>query len=627
MFVRRNYNKISLPTLVELAYWLFFAGFFMLKSFYFQFTTKLNVRPFTLPTNLYMLLSTFGVLLIIISIIALAFNKRRLAAIFVTDLVLTLIIISDTIYYRYYYNVITVPVLQQIGLVDSVGDSIISLFKPKDIIYVLDLPFLIAGLCIIRKLDRPGRRLIRFPIRTVAALVLFAAGFASFKIAYKNVDTSTFPYDNNYVVRYLGVHYFHYYDIKRFAKENLFANRSLSASEEDIIKNFFNEKVKGGENFKGIAKGKNLLVVQVEALQQFVINRKMPDGREITPNLNKLIKDSVYFDNFYFQIGGGNTSDAEFLTNTSLYPVKEGCVYFRFPTNTFYSLPKYLKEQGYKTYVFHANNPSFWNRAAMYKSLGFDKFYSNNDFVLDEYVGWGLGDASFYRQSLDKIDTEEPFYGFMISLSSHFPYKYEYFENYDFDVGDLDGNFLGYYLKAINYADKAIGQLVEELKKRDLYDNTLLVIYGDHMAVPKDYSDELMRFLGLSYSDFEWAKLQKVPCLIRCPGLDKGLVVSTTGGEIDLTPTIANLMGFEAPYALGKDLLNAQKGYAVLRNSSVVTDKYIYLSSTAQAYDLASGRVLDKAEYEQELKQLQDELFISDLIIQKNAFKAMEKGK
>lgn len=619
-------NKVKPVSSVELLYWGMLIGALLIKSFYFQITTKLNGRPFFSVMNRYMLLSSFGVLLIIASIVILAFNKKRRIVLLIVDIIMSLLLLADTIYYRYYNAAISVSVLYQMGLVGSVGDSITSLFKVKDIIFFIDFPFLIGTLLFMRKLW--GKTVAHFHIykRLAIAVIIFILGFSCIKITYNNVDTSTFPYDDNYVSRYMGVSYFHGYDIKRFIKENFLTDRNLTAEEKQQIENFFNEKKNDSDNpkYRGVAKGKNLIIVQVEALQHFVINRKLEDGREITPNLNKLINESAYFDNFYYQIGGGNTSDAEFLVNTSLFPIKEGSVYFRFPSNTYHSIGNMLKEQGYDTYAFHANNPTFWNRNVIYKSIGFDEFMTNKRYVLDEYVGWGLGDKSFYRQSLERIDKSKPFYGFMISLSSHFPYKYQYFEEYDFDTGKYEGTFMGYYIKSIHYADEALGEFIENLKQQGLYDNSLLVIYGDHMAVPRDKADELMNFLGMEFNEFDWAKLQKVPCLIHYPGVENGKVFDITAGQIDLLPTIMNLMGIDTPYALGKDLFNTDYGYAVLRNSSVITDKYIYLSNTRKVYDINTGKELDQSLYDDEIESLQQDLFISDIIIQKNALAKMD---
>lgn len=623
--LKNFYNKIKIiiksTSILEILLWLAVVISIMVKLFYFQFTTKINHRPIINEENIYMLLSSFGVILIIMSIFIIAFNKKRLAMLIILDFVLSLLIFSDTIYYRYYYSTLTVAVLYQLRLVGSVGDSILSLLKIKDIVYFIDFPFFIAFIYLIKRFNENKIRPFKFRYRASIAVIICVLGYATFSFSYKNADKDSFPYDNNYIIRKIGINYFHYYDIKRFVKDNLLTDRTLSAEEKTKVETYYDKKPKTSDDFKGIAEGKNLIIVQVEALQGFVINKKTLAGVEITPNLNKLIKESAYFDNMYFQIGGGNTSDAEFLVNTSLYPVKEGSVYFRFPTNKYHSLGNILKEKDYGTYVFHANNPTFWNRNIAYESLGFDSFMSNKAYTLNEYIGWGLGDASFFKQSLDSIDIEKPFYSFMLTLSSHFPFNFVQFEDYDLDVGKYEGHFLGDYIKAINYTDYAIGCLIEDLKEKNLYDNSLLIIYGDHMAVPKDHSEELLEFLNIEYSDFNWAKLQTIPFIVHYPGLENGTVINTTAGQIDVLPTIANLMNFEVPYAMGKDLFNTKNGYAVLRNNSVITDNYYYLSNLGKAFDINTGTPLDPAAYEKELKSLQNELVISEIIIQKDALK------
>jgi len=612
-------NKSGSFTYFELAYWIAFLASIMLKCFYFQFTTQLNIRPFFSAENVYMLISSLGVLLAFAAVICILFNKKRVVALFVSDVILSIVLTADTNFYRYYYSIITAPVFLHIDvrLLSSVDQSIMSLFKIKDIIYILDLPVMLAGMIL---LNKRGISKVRFRRRAAVGTALLASGALAFAVGYLKADLGALSYNNNYIAKSLGVFYSHIHSNNEFIKEYFFENKTLSDKEKASIENFFKNKEKSGHEYEGIARGKNLIVVQVEALQQFVINRKI-GGKEITPNLNKLIKESVYFDNFYFQVAGGNTSDAEFLCNTSLYPLKEGAVYLRYPDRNYRSLPKALKEQGYNTYALHAFDAEFWNRTEMYKAIGFDAFINGSCFVKDEFVGWegnALSDASFFRQSLDKIDTSKPFYGFFITLSSHHPFNY--FESFDFDTGEFEGSYLGNYLKAANYADKAIGQFIQDLKKRGLYENSLLVIYGDHSAVPKHMGGELMKFLGFPENELEWMKLQKVPCIIHYPGLMNGQTISTTGGEIDLFPTIANLMGIEAPYTMGKDLLNAKKGYVVLRSGSVITDSYIYLNNRGKIFDIATGKPLDKRSYDEELNSYLNELYISDLIIEKNAF-------
>ncbi|HHV99146.1 MAG TPA: LTA synthase family protein [Clostridiaceae bacterium] len=593
----------------------------MIKCFYYQFTTRLNLRPFFSSSNILMLTASFGMLLVIMGFVMLISNKRRITAIFICYLILTVLLIADTNFYRYYYGIITIPVLFHVNikLLNSVDQSIFSLFKIKDLIYILDIPVMIAGLVMINK---RGVGKLNTRKKVLASMLSIIVGLTALLATSSRTDINAFAHNSNYVTKRLGVLYSHVDATKRYIENNLFNEDGLSEKEEQELKEFFGSRQKASDNYRGIAKGKNLIVVQIEAMQEFVINRRI-DGREITPNLNKLIKQSLYFDNIYFQVAGGNTSDAEFLSNTSLYPAKEGSVYTIYPENFYYSLPKAMKEQGYTTYAMHGFRPDFWNRNEMYKALGFDVFVSEEDYEMDDFAGWdgtALSDSSFFRQSLEKIDTSKPFYSFLVTLSSHHPFNY--FENYDeFDAGEFEGTYIGNYIKAANYADKCLGEFIDNLKKRGLFDNSLLVLYGDHSAVPKHQADELMEFLDISYSETEWAKLQKVPLIIHYPGLRNGEVESITGGQIDIFPTIANLLGFDTPFAIGKDLLNSKEGYVVLRNGSVITDRYFYDNNVREIFDIKSGKPLNWKDYMHELKGYINELYISDTIIEKDAFR------
>jgi phosphoglycerol transferase MdoB-like AlkP superfamily enzyme len=493
----------------------------------------------------------------------------------------------------------------------------------KDLIYLIDLPFMLMGVFLLSK----NVRKIHISRRAYRCAALLVVGMVTFLSVFHTSNLNSFAYSNNYSAKSLGVIFSHYYNTKLLIEENLLEDDSFTKEDKNSIIAFYENKEREKDNFgsrlKGIAKDKNLIVVQMEALQQFVINMKI-NGKEVTPNLNKLISDSLYFDNVFYQVSGGNTSDAEFLTNNSLYPAKEGAVYHLYPENTYHSLANILKKEGYNTYSLHGFEKTFWNRDKMHMTLGFDKFFNEEDFALDDFAGWegqALSDSSFFRQSLDKIDTSKPFYSFYITLSSHHPFTY--FENFDFDVGEFQGTYIGNYLKAANYLDKCIGEFVDELKKRGLYDNSLLVFYGDHAAVKKIEADGLMKLLDMEYSEHEWMKLQKVPLIIHYPNQSKPEVISTIGGQIDILPTVANLMGFDARYALGKDLLNnnADKGYAILRDGSVITKDFIYFNDLREVYSYTDGKPLDLNLYKDKITSYINELNVSDIIITKDAFK------
>ena len=614
--------SINPSKIIEILIWFVFVIGLLVKCTYFQFSTSINDKPYFSVYNSGMFVASIATTLILAAIVLLLFNKKRLLVLCITDILMTLLLLADTLYFRYYYNAITIPVLYQIGLVSSVTDSARSLFKVQDLIFAVDFPLFLGGLRLLRRFTA-GKPLRLHPVkRLAAAVIVLCISFGLFQYAYGKASPDIYDYDNNYVINELGITYFHYYDIKRHVTERFFTDHNLKAQEKAEIDSYFEQKQTNDNQYRGIAKGKNLIIIQMEAIQQFVINAEF-NGQAITPNLNKFINDSVYLDNFYYQVGTGNTSDAEFLVNNSLYPLRDGSVYFRNPSNTYESLPKALKKQGYASYVFHAYKPSFWNRTEMYKSVGFDRFFSSNDFIQDDIIGWGLSDQSFFSQSLPKIDPAKPFYGFFITLSSHHPFSY--FEDYEgFDVGEYKGTITGNYVKAAHYLDQAIGQFLDNLKKSGLYDNSVIVIYGDHHAILKDQEDMLEDLTGFKFSEYNWVREHKTPCFIRVPGMDKTGVDSTICGQIDILPTLANLMGFDVPRAMGKDIFNTRQGYAVLRDASVITEDFTYVSSDDIVYG-KDGQPLDKSRYEADIRKYQHGLEISDIIIQKNALKYYNK--
>jgi len=332
------------------------------------------------------------------------------------------------------------------------------------------------------------------------------------------------------------------------------------------------EEEKDGPLF-GVAEGKNLIVIQIESLQNFVIN-KTYNGQEITPNLNEIIRgNTIYFDHYYQQIGSGNTSDAEFATNNSIYGSIASYTYKLYADNYFRGLPVLLKERGYETAVFHAHEErDFWNREEAYKSLGFDKYFGGiggtdiGQFDMTEWMGWGLTDSEFYKQVMPYLkELSRPFYSFIITLSNHHPYlmldKYRFIELLPEDEGTILGN----YLNSAAYTDWAIGQLMQELKEEGIYEDSIIAFYGDHLGLPKsdkEIFESVSRFIG---KDYDFDTMMNVPLIITVPGADRNIhqTVGTAGGQLDFLPTIAYLMGFDSldTIYLGHNLLTIDSGF------------------------------------------------------------------
>lgn len=376
------------------------------------------------------------------------------------------------------------------------------------------------------------------------------------------------------------------------------------------------ETEKNGPLF-GVAKGKNLVVIQMESYQNFVIGMKY-NGQEVTPFLNSLIKDkTVYFDNYYQQVGTGNTSDAEFATNNSIMGSIEAFTYQLYEKNYFRGLPWLLKDQGYETAVLHAHeNRDFWNRDDIYPNLGFDHYYGgligdttrpDGNFKMTEWMGWGLTDSEFYPQAMDYIkELQEPFYSFIITLSNHHPYemldKYKFIKLAPEDEGTLVGN----YLNSAAYTDYALSILFDEFKKAGLYDDTVFALYGDHMGLPaSDETDEVMgRLLGHEY---DWDDRMNIPLIIHVPSADENITttIHNTGGQIDFLPTISYVLGLNSldTIYLGHNLFTYDKGvtaeHAYMPYGSFFTNGYAFEMSRdgvfkdGRAWDLKTRKEVD----------------------------------
>jgi lipoteichoic acid synthase len=322
----------------------------------------------------------------------------------------------------------------------------------------------------------------------------------------------------------------------------------------------------------GSQQGRNVIVIQMEAFQNFPLHQSL-NGQELTPVLNKLADEGLYFPHIYQQIGPGNTSDAEFMSNTSIYPIATLAMSTGFGDRELPSLPRLLRDKGYEAYTFHVNKVGFWNRNELYPALGFNGYYDKKSFENDHFNSFGASDEQLYITGAEKLAALKakgvPFYAQMVTASSHHPFKIpEAFKKINV-TGDLKDTMLGDYLTAINYTDYAIGTLIEGLKQNGLWDNTILVMYGDHFGLqPKDVPPEQVeKALGVKY-DSRVSRFN-IPLIVRVPGMEQGKVVDRTGGQLDIMPTVANLLGVslkdEGFTAFGHDLLNIGRNVVGMR--------------------------------------------------------------
>lgn len=495
---------------------------------------------------------------------------------------ISFIMFADVMYYSHFNILPTVKLLGLMGQVGAVGDSLKELFTIKNAIFLLDLPFIIFFVIKSpRNESKVYDRKIRWgvPISLLAVLVCL--------LIFLGMKELLGPVSNQEFFSY------HIMDIKSALIGDDKAEGTGLIIQEDLEQlSKENKQIKG--EYTGLGKGKNLIVIQVEALQNFVIDL-VYEGQEITPNLNRLIRESgsFYFDNYYQHIGRGNTSDAEFVTNNSLYPAYDYPTYEEYADNTFYGLPWILRDNKYTAWVFHGYKKEFWNREKAYVNLGFERFISEEDyeFTEKESIGFGIIDEVFFSQTLDYIKEldnvdENPFYAFIITLTSHTPFNMPGHLQTIKLREEHKNTMLGNYLQAIHYADKALGEFLEGLRREGYYDNSVVAIYGDHFAIFGSEQRDRDIMSDLLNKPYNLGDIMNVPLIIHIPGLEDNKTISKIGSQLDFLPTILNIMGYENQKGImfGKDLLNyegdnfvAPLVYAV--KGSFITDDVIFYMS------------------------------------------------
>jgi lipoteichoic acid synthase len=540
-------------------------------------------------------------------------SKRRKVIIWMS-FIYSFILYANVVYYRFFTDFLTIPVLFQTKNVGDIGNSV------YELVYVTDL-FFFADLIVLAYLLKKPLWQSDHSIKTKERRKFFAYGLAILAVHLILAEVNrpqllTRTFDREILVKSLGTFNYHLYDIMLQSKSSMQKALASNIDAEEILHKL-NKETENNPELYGVAKGKNLIVISLESTQNFVLNYEI-NGEEVTPFLNELAESSYYFSDFYHQTGQGKTSDSEFLLDNSLYPLPRGAVFQTHPLNEYNAMPEILKANGYYSAVFHGNNKSFWNRDVMYKTMGYDQFFSEEYYkVTDENtINYGLKDIPFFHQSIPYLkDLPQPFYARMITLTNHHPYlinaEEQWVEPYPVDDGTVSR-----YFTTVRYADEALKQFFNELKTSGLYENSVVVVYGDHYGISERHQEAMADVLGkASITAYNQVELQQVPLFIHIPG-EKGKVMETVGGQIDLKPTLLHLLGIEAKddVHFGTDLFSKDHDeLTILRNGSFVTKDFIYTSETC--YIKPFGAPVDPSKCEPYMEKAKEELDQSDQII------------
>lgn len=536
-----------------------------------------------------MLLTEIPFFIVVFGLIEWMASKRKFLYYMIANLFITLIYFAVLMYYKYYGVIVTYHALEQADKVTKVGESTYSLLDPYYLFIFVDI---VVFMCYMfrpkyiatwkeRGVNRRMNRPALFGIISVAiALCLF------------NIWPNHASMNETKKAESMGLLSYEVYTIFADSTEDeeIIDSKDISQSSVNELKGITEPE---SPLYWEADKGKNLIVVQMESFQNFLIGLTI-DGQEITPNMNKLVKNEYYFDNFYSNAGQGTTSDAEFVVNTSLYvPHHEAATSSNYMDKALPSLPKLMKANGYQTATFHTNSVEFWNRMALYKAIGFDKYYDQSFYGDDDHIAFGSSDEVLFAKTvpeLAKLDAQaDPFYAMVISMSAHHPYKLPE-SKFKIKLPErFEGTLVGDYIQAQNYADYAMGQFLDGLKSNGLWDDSVIAFYGDHQGLPLyslsgDEKDLMKEMVGREYG---YTDMFNIPFVVHAPGAVQPAEFSQTGGQVDILPTLANLLGISVKDQLhfGEDLLNQSTNLLPVRHflpsGSFINDTSMYLTGVS----------------------------------------------
>ena len=607
-----------------------------------------EIKPLLADTGAVLLIGAFGYFFK---------PKNQFKYYFTWSIIFTFLCIVNSMYYTNYLSYASVSLLATSLQVVDVGDAVVQkVMEIKDFSYLWQI---VAMIFVHLYLKKKGyydyvKDIEVGKVRALNTIVASLIVFGFFISTLTGLDISRFgkQWNRTYLVMNFGLYTYQANDIFVSFKTKispLFGYDEAAKEFREYYENR-NSEPKKTNQYTDILKGRNVIVIHAESIQNFTLHTTF-NGEEVTPNLNRLASEGLYFSNFYAQESVGTSSDSEFTFLTSLMPASSGTVAVSYWDRDYSTSLKYLKEMGYYNFSMHANNGTFWNRNMIHPKYGYDKFfYYTKDYEIDEVMGMGLSDKSFFRQSVPKIkeisENNQNFYGTMIMLTNHTPFSaasevdfdvdYKY-EKINEETGEketvsapfLEGTTLGDYFKTVHYADSAIGQFIDDLDEAGLLDNTVIVIYGDHDAKIKKseylyyynydpYTDSVLdeddpNYKDMDYYDYELNR--KVPFIIWTKDKKVQGEVNDAMGMYDASPTLGNMLGFYNEYALGHDIFSVDDNVVVFPDGSWLSNTMYYSSSKEEGKLLNADATISTEYIEKNNKYAEDVIGISNDII------------
>ena len=581
-------------------------------------------------------------------------------------IVLNIVCIINAVYYEFYSSYASFSLITALKQVGDVGDAVF------DKMYFIHFIYLLAPILFVlinKKLNNidyfnfvnkfeNSRKILKKVF--LSGIVIFI--FGAITVSPTAISRLAKQWNREYVVNRFGIVVYQINDLINTLRPKIISWFGFDVALKDFNDYYENNQIKISNNeYTNKFQGYNIIFVHLESMTSFLIDLEI-NGLEIAPNLKKLTEEGIHFTNFYPQIGVGTSSDTEFTLATSLMPATTGTVFVSYYDREYVTIQKLLAEKGYYTFSMHGNKAAMWNRNNMYPSLGYMDFYSKTSFEVDEEVGLGITDKSFFRQAIPILENieknNEKYMGTVITLSNHTPFdNSEIFDQIKLDYDTIkyneDKNMyervtypylqntkLGDYIRSSHYMDQQLGSFINMINNSEYFNNTLFVFYGDHdpkLAIDEyeyfynyDFSSGTIRdkddenYINYDYYNNELNK--KTPLILWTKNTQFREKIDYYMGMIDVMPTVGNMIGVYNKYALGHDIFEIKNNNIIaFPNGNYLTNK-VYFRSSKEEYKALNLNDILSDDYINNCKDYTDKIIeLSDGIITHNLIKVSKE--
>ncbi len=403
-------------------------------------------------------------------------------------------------------------------------------------------------------------------------------------------------------------------------------NEENNTNYNTLNKYFISNKSTFTNSYTGSFENKNLILIMIESGSNIMFSNK-----ELYPNLNKLYNEGWSWKNYYSPRSTCSTGNNEMSGMTGLYTIYNNCTSNVYRKNTYFeSIFNLFNDKGYYTNSFHDHIDQYYYRTQIHKNMGSQKFYKVTDMNLKygpNYGDWASDEEmmEFYLKELDKNDTDKPFMSWITTVTTHMPYSSPstYNDKYIDMMPEEYSKDVRRYMSKLKVVDNAIGVLVDGLKKRDLLNDTVIVIYCDHY--PYGIANKNLT-PALGYEVNIDNNVDAVPFIIYNPSL-KHKVYNEYTSYINITPTIANLfnLNYDSRLYLGSDILSDEYEEMVIFSDGSWKNKYGFYDATSNEINYYTKKVYSDEEILAINEEISIKLNMSSLAIKSNYFSYLKE--